>query len=414
MRRVASFVLRNWPLKLGAILLATVLYSGLVLGQNARTWTGELPVDAIRPPAGATLLSDLFPVTVIRYRAPLDVGVLSPDSFRATVDLSRVEARPGGPPTRVPVTVVALDQRVQVVDFEPHELEVRLDPVALRQLPVTVTLGSVPEGLNVGPPQTEPSSVSIRGASSRVEAVSGVVARVTIDASALNIDREIDLIAVDANGNQVLNLVIDPQRARVRIAVARQLANRTLPVVPQLIGEPAPGYRITSITVEPLIITISGEEATVTRLETAPTEPIDVSGRTTDLEAMVGFALPDDVSVSGTDQVRVVLTIAEERGSQTYRVGVVLEGTQPELAYLLATTQVSVTFGGLISDLAVLDGATISALADVSALAPGSHLLTLSVVPPPGLELIAISPAQVTLTIEAAADLPSAGPTVSP
>lgn len=401
MRRVASFVLRNWPLKLGAILLATVLYSGLVLGQNARTWTGELPVDAIRPPAGATLLSDLFPVTVIRYRAPLDVGVLSPDSFRATVDLSRVEARPGGPPTRVPVTVVALDQRVQVVDFEPHELEVRLDPVALRQLPVTVTLGSVPEGLNVGPPQTEPSSVSIRGASSRVEAVSGVVARVTIDASALNIDREIDLIAVDANGNQVLNLVIDPQRARVRIAVARQLANRTLPVVPQLIGEPAPGYRITSITVEPLIITISGEEATVTRLETAPTEPIDVSGRTTDLEAMVGFALPDDVSVSGTDQVRVVLTIAEERGSQTYRAGVVLEGTQPELAYLLATTQVSVTFGGLISDLAVLDGATISALADVSALAPGSHLLTLSVVPPPGLELIAISPAQVTLTIQA-------------
>ncbi len=414
MRRVASFVLRNWPLKLGAILLATVLYSGLVLGQNVRTWTGELPVDAIRPPVGATLLSDLVPVTVIRYRAPLDVGVLSPDSFRATVDLSRVEARPGGPPTRVPVTVVALDQRVQVVDFEPHELEVRLDPVALRQLPVTVTLGSVPEGLNVGPPQTEPSSVSIRGASSRVEAVSGVVARVTIDASALNIDREIDLIAVDANGNQVLNLVIDPQRARVRIAVARQLANRTLPVVPQLIGEPAPGYRITSVTVEPLIITISGEEATVTRLETAPTEPIDVSGRTTDLEAMVGFALPDDVSVSGTDQVRVVLTIAAERGSQTYRAGVVLEGTQPELAYLLATTQVSVTFGGLISDLAVLDGATITALADVSALTPGSHLLTLSVVPPPGLELLAISPAQVTLTIEAAADLPSAGPTVSP
>lgn len=414
MRRVASFVLRNWPLKLGAILLATVLYSGLVLGQNARTWTGELPVDAIRPPAGATLLSDLVLATVIRYRAPLDVGVLSPDSFRATADLSRVEARPGGPPTRVPVTVVALDQRVQVVDFQPRELDVRLDPVALRQLPVTVILGSVPEGLNVGPPQTEPSSVSIRGASSRVEAVSAIVARVTIDASALNIDREIELVAVDANGNQVPNLVIDPQRARVRIAVARQLANRTLPVVPQLIGEPAPGYRITSVTVEPLIITISGEEVTVTRLETAPTEPIDVSGRTTDLEAMVGFALPDDVSVSGTDQVRVVLTIAAERGSQTYRAGVVLEGTQPELAYLLATTQVSVTFGGLISDLDVLDGATITALADVSALTPGSHLLTLSVVPPPGLELIAISPVQVTLTIEAAADLPSAGPTVSP
>ena len=40
-RRVTDFLLRNWPLKLGAIILATVLYSGLVLGQNVRTWTGR-------------------------------------------------------------------------------------------------------------------------------------------------------------------------------------------------------------------------------------------------------------------------------------------------------------------------------------------------------------------------------------
>ena len=53
MRRVADLIFRNWPLKLGAVVLATILYSGLVLGQNVRTWTGTLPVDVIRPPAGA-------------------------------------------------------------------------------------------------------------------------------------------------------------------------------------------------------------------------------------------------------------------------------------------------------------------------------------------------------------------------
>ena len=50
MRRALDFLLRNWPLKLGAILLATVLYSGLVLAQNVRTWTGQVPVD-FDPPA---------------------------------------------------------------------------------------------------------------------------------------------------------------------------------------------------------------------------------------------------------------------------------------------------------------------------------------------------------------------------
>lgn len=408
MRRVTDFLRRNWPLRLGAVLLATVLYTGLVLGQNVRTWTGTVPVDPIRPPAGATLLADLDPVKTIRYRAPLDVGVLSPDSFRATVDLSRVQAVPGGDPVNVAVTVVALDSRVQIVDFEPRSVEVRLDPVEVRQLPVTVSLGSVADGLTVGPPQTEPSSVTLRGASSRVNAVSQVVARVSIDASALNVDREVELIAVDGNGNQVSNVEIDPQRARVRIAVARELANRTLPVVPVLSGQPAFGYRISAITVEPLVVTVSGEAATVARLDSAPTLPINVDGRTTDLEASIGFALPQGVSVSGSDQVRVTLTIARDTGTRTVQVAVVLDGANSSLTYAPSATQVEVVLAGPVDVLATIDPATLVALADVSAITSGTQTVALSVTPPAGMDVAAILPAQVTVTVNPAS--PSASP----
>lgn len=408
MRRVTDFLRRNWPLRLGAVLLATVLYTGLVLGQNVRTWTGTVPVDPIRPPAGATLLADLDPVKTIRYRAPLDVGVLSPDSFRATVDLSRVQAVPGGDPVNVAVTVVALDSRVQIVDFEPRSVEVRLDPVEVRQLPVTVSLGSVADGLTVGPPQTEPSSVTLRGASSRVNAVSQVVARVSIDASALNVDREVELIAVDGNGNQVSNVEIDPQRARVRIAVARELANRTLPVVPVLSGQPAFGYRISAITVEPLVVTVSGEAATVARLDSAPTLPINVDGRTTDLEASIGLALPQGVSVSGSDQVRVTLTIARDTGTRTVQVAVVLDGANSSLTYAPSATQVEVVLAGPVDVLATIDPATLVALADVSAITSGTQTVALSVTPPAGMDVAAILPAQVTVTVNPAS--PSASP----
>lgn len=399
MRRVTDVLLRNWPLRLGAIVLATLLYSGLVLGQNVRTWTGEVPVDVIRPPAGAAVLSDLDPVTLIRFRAPLDVGVLSPDKFRASVDLSRVEAQPGGPAIGVPVTLVALDQRVQIVDYQPQLLEVRVDPVETRQMPVTVTLGSVPDGLNIGPPQVEPSSVTVRGASSRVDVVTAVVARVPIDASALNVDRDIELIPVDANGNQVSNVEIDPERARVRIAVARELANLTLPVVPQLTGSLAPGYRITSVVVEPLVVTVSGEEAIVARLDSAPTQPIDLEGRSADLEAMVGLALPDGVAVTGNDQIRVVLTLGLESGSQTYRVGIDLEGEVPDLEYSIDSGQASVTVGGALVDLDELNPATLRAVAEVTGLGPGTHTRSLDVDLPEGLQLIAISPAEAVVTI---------------
>jgi YbbR domain-containing protein len=410
-RRAANFVLRNWPLKLGAVLLATVLYSGLVLGQNVRSWTGQVPVDAIRPPQGATLINDLDPVTTIRFRAPIDVGVLSPDSFRATVDLSGITAETGGAPVPVPITVIALDQRVQIVDFQPREEQVQLDPVAARDLPVTVTLGTVPDSVTVGPPQVDPQSVTVRGASSRVNAVSQVVARVPIDASALNVDRDVDLVAVDANGNQVPSVEIDPQRVHVTIAVAQELSQRTLPVVPQLTGAPAPGYKVTSITVSPLVVTVSGEAATVSTLENAQTQPIDLTGRTSDLEAQIGLALPAGLTVSGSDKVSVVLTIAQDTGTQTFGVGVTLLNEQLGYSYALSSGQVHVTFGGPTTTLASFDATQLVATADVAGAAPGDHTVRLTVQTPPGMSLVSIDPLEVTVTISAP---PSPSPSPSP
>ncbi|MEP7158359.1 MAG: CdaR family protein [Chloroflexota bacterium] len=409
MRRVADFLRRNWPLRVGAIVLATLLYTGLVLGQNVRTWNGQLPVDPIRPPQGATLLSDLAPVTKVRFRAPLDVGVLSPDSFRATVDLSRVDAVLGGDPVQVPVTVVALDSRVQIVDFEPQQVEVRLDPVAVRELPVTVTLGSVAEGLSVGPEQVEPSTITLRGASSRVAQVSQVVARVSIDASALNVDREIELVAVDGNGNQVTNIEIDPERARVRIAVARELANVTLPVVPMLSGEPAPGYRISAVSVEPLVVTVSGEEGTVTRLESAPTQPIDIEGRTTDLEANIGLDLPAGISVNGSDQVTVMLTIEQEIGTRSFFAAVTLVGTDPALLYEVDVSQIQANAEGPVSVLADIDPASVIATVDVTGLGVGTHALQWSISEIEGVEFSTRADLR-RVVISAAPANPSAAP----
>jgi len=223
-RRALHFLLRNWPLKLGAIVLATVLYSGLVLAQNVRVFNGNIPIEAIRQPPDVALLTDLPPVTQVRYRAPLEAGFVSPSSFSATVNLADVEPAPDGGPVEVPVNLIAFDQRVQVIDYFPRTVQVRLDPVDTRTFGVQVEL-TVPDGVTTGPPQVDPQSVEVRGPSTRVAAISKVIARVPIDASGLNVDRDFDLEAIDAQGNQVTNVEIEPARARVRVAVARDLAN---------------------------------------------------------------------------------------------------------------------------------------------------------------------------------------------
>jgi YbbR domain-containing protein len=376
-----------------------------------RTFNGTIPVEALRPPIGATLLSDLDAVTQVRFRAPLDIGVVSPGSFTATVDLSRVDPRPGGEAVDVPVTLTAINQLITIVDYQPQTVAVRLDPVSSRELPVNVSIVSAPDGLDLGVPQTDPSSVTIRGASSRVDSVTQVVARVSIDASGLNIDRNFDLIPLDANRNEVPNIELEPERARVRIAVARQLANRTLPVVPLITGAPAAGYRVASVTVEPLIVTVSGEASVVTQLETATTEQIDIAGRTDDLEASVRISLPSGASVSGSDAVRVVITIEEETGTRTFDVGVEIRNEEPPSVYSMVLSQVRVTVGGPISILQGMDASTLTAYVDVAGLGGGQATRPIQIDLPPGLTLIDISPpATPILRDESPVEEPTATP----
>ena len=70
MRRILEIVLHNWPLKLAAVGLATVLYGGLVLSQGARTFDGQVPIRPPVIPPGMWLLEQPPPVTSIRYFAP--------------------------------------------------------------------------------------------------------------------------------------------------------------------------------------------------------------------------------------------------------------------------------------------------------------------------------------------------------
>ena len=74
MTRLTGLITHNWPLKVAAVALATVLYAGLALSQNARTWPGRVPIEAVDQPAGAFLLESLGDVTSIRYYAPADVA----------------------------------------------------------------------------------------------------------------------------------------------------------------------------------------------------------------------------------------------------------------------------------------------------------------------------------------------------
>ncbi len=408
--RIVAWIVRNWPLKVGSVILATFLYAGLVLSQNAQVWPGRVPIVATNQPTNAVLLTgNIGDVTNIHYFAPTDVADrLTSSSFNASVDLSTATPQAGTAFATVQVHVQAVDPRVQILDFDPQVIQVQLDPLVTKSVPVAVDTGDVPAGLHPQSPVLSTQSVNVSGPDSVVRLATAALARVVIQPSGLDVDQAVSLVAVDALGNVLSPVRIDPGTVRVQIRVGSQ-QTRTVPVQPSLTGTPNAAYQVASVTVNPVAVTVAGDSTSLGQLVQLTTASLDLNGATADVTRQVNLVLPPGISVIGSPTVSVAVHLVVRTASQTFSAGIVLSGARDDRIYGLSVDQVLVTLGGTPTALAGIDGQTFAVTLDVDGLAPGVHVLTPIVNLPASLKLIGMSPASVTVTITIAAS-----PTPSP
>ncbi len=55
MKRVTRLLFHNWPLKLAAVLLATMLYAGFVVSQSVQEFTSGVQIEPLNVPTTARL-----------------------------------------------------------------------------------------------------------------------------------------------------------------------------------------------------------------------------------------------------------------------------------------------------------------------------------------------------------------------
>lgn len=409
MNLVVRAIVHNWPLKLGAIVLASLLYAGLVLSQTARSLdTASVPIVAENQPSNVVLLSDLGVVTRIRYIVPEGLGLrIDSSTFRATVNLANVD--PAVRNVTLVVTVTPTDERVQVLEHSPRTITVSIDRLAERTVPVKAVLVDVPDGLEVGDPVTDTTDVEIRGPEAVVSRVVEAQARVRVDASGIDVDSVVDLLPVDAAGEVLRPVDVEPQQARVRVAVFTDRRTRAVPVNPVVTGTPAAGFEVTGITFQPLVVTVEGDANDLAGLERADTEAISVTSASSDVTQTVGYALPDGVVPVGSGTVRVTVTIRPETSSRTFEAGLALANARADRVYQLSTTRVLVVIAGSVADLDRLAGAALVLTLDVAGLDVGAHAVAPQANLTTGLTLVTVNPSPVTVTIS----LPAASPAPS-
>jgi YbbR domain-containing protein len=404
--RFLRFVTRNWPLKVGAIALSTLLYGGLVLSQTTKEFNGSVPIETVNQASDVIVLSDLGTASQIRYVAPADLGLrVDSASFRATVDLSGVD--PKGGPLSLTVRVTAVDPRVQVLDYQPRRIVVTLDRVSHKTVPIRAVLGTLPAGLTVGDPILDQTQAVVTGPESLLGKVTEAQARVTIDPSGIDINRMIDLVAVDAAGNPVIPIDLAPASVTVRVPVFTDRRTRTVPVSPVIIGTPAAGFEVASVTVDPVVVQVEGDANDLASLDRADTVAVSVTGLSADLTTTVSLQLPSGVQALGPSTVSVTVRLRALTGTRTFDAGLILVGARADLVYKLSTDRVLVTIGGSEADLDRLSGAALALTVNVSGLAVGSHQVTPTANLTTGLSLLGVSPSPITVTISTPSPSPS-------
>ncbi|HEX7347169.1 MAG TPA: CdaR family protein [Candidatus Limnocylindrales bacterium] len=396
MTRVIGVLVHNWPLKLAAIGLATLLYGGLVLSQSSATLTGVVPVVPRGQPDSTFLLQDLRPVTEIRYFTPSNVRPIESD-FQAWVDLSNVQV--GAGPQSVPIQLRSIDPRVRVQGFEPQNVTVELDRLSQKVVPVQIDHGEAPSGMTLGKESAEPAEVRIVGPASVLDRVVAARASVIFQTSGIDVDQDVELVAVDSVGDAVAQVNIEPATARIQVQIVSNEQTKTLPVSPQITGSPAAGFELGPATVQPALITVQGDADELAALDSVDTQPIAVGGISEQRTVTVGFALPSGVTVLDTEEVTVTINVRPVTGTRNFEVGVRIVGVRPEFEYQVGVDRILITLGGSPTDLDRIVGATLAADLDVAALGPGTTNVRVGATLPTGISLVAASPEEVAVTV---------------
>ncbi len=386
-----------------ALLFGIIIWS-VAKGEENPSQKGSffnLPITVVNLPDGMAILqrsADKVTINVHAPKASWSPNQLSADSFRVLVDLSGK----GAGLHQVPVTVQSADPQVVIEKIEPNPIGIRLDPLKARTIDVHAdVLDSAPVGFAAKPPVTVPPQATISGAAVMVDQVTEVSADIFLRGAKAPFDREVALVARDAQGNAVKDVTITPASVAVSVQVEQRVGYKDVSVKATLKGAPASGYWVSNITVDPSTVTVVGSADALGKMPGyIETLPIDVTGATQDITKRTTFGLPEGVSVLNNDGVAVQVSVTPILGGQTVRRKVIVQGLRPGMTATASPDQLDVILSGPVPALQGLQPSDVQVVVDATDKTAGTYQVRPRVpIVPDSLKVQSIVPDTVLVTI---------------
>jgi YbbR domain-containing protein len=274
------------------------------------------------------------------------------------------------------------------------------EQIVERTLRSPLELQNIPEGLDVVGAAPSTVDVRVRGASTTLGQLSAGDVVTVVDTATAKPGRRLFHVTPD---NVRVPFGVDVTfvgPATIPLLFERQMV-KTIPVAPSVEGQPAPGYFIERLQIEPTEVEVIGPESALRILQQAATEPVEIGGATTSVREVVNIGLPDSSArLRSPRTARVTVMIAPVRSERTLTdVPVRMKNLRASLSARATPSSVSVTVRGADDVLRELSTDDVLAEVDLSGLGPGRYTLDVNATSRHTLGIVRIGPQQVQILI---------------
>ena len=256
-------VTHNFRLEVLSLALAAVLWVVVINSQDpVETITFEdIPVTIINEDAltakdkiPEVVEGDSVYVVVEARRSICDK--LTKADIVAVADFEKISVTDAVP---IEVSVQGYSEReVEIIRGRNHVMKLRLENAVSKDFRVKIaTTGQAADGYVIGDVVASPNMITLTGSSTQISKIKEVVLEVDVDKIAAESHTMGNPVIYDMNGDVVNSSKVTMSAKEVAVTIP-VLKTKTVRIIVNVVGQPAPGYEVGSISYQPEFITVAG------------------------------------------------------------------------------------------------------------------------------------------------------------
>jgi YbbR domain-containing protein len=342
-----------------------------------------------------------LPPVTITLRSIGDTTVTpSSNDIEAYVDLTGQQPGERSVPVRARITTPG--RKPEIAEIKPDLLAIRIEQVLTRTVPLTIeVVGNVPFSYQDLPPRASVSGqpvaeVSISGPRSRVERVAAAQATANIDRLTAHYDAPRQLQAVDADRQLVEGVIIRPERVNVSVPIVSIAGIKRVPIVPSVTGQPASGYVVAELGVDPQFVRLAGGSGSLENVQSITTEPLNIAGASRTITRVVELQAPNETPLLSGEPLSATVTVRIEPIARPFQVKlpvpVQLVDIGPGLLGSVNPPVVEITLAGSATQLGALVSADLAGTISAAGLGAGVYSIAPTFALPRGISLVGDPP----------------------